>query len=303
MYLSIIIPTFNRSQKLADTLNSLKNQPFRDFELIIVNDGSTDNTLEQLNNIRPDFKSVKVITQENRGRAGARNAGARESSGNILLFYDDDLFISGNSLVRHMDFHRTYSNALCGGNEIENESVLKTDFGKFRYALTEKWTKKYMEGLNLLTSKNLFLSAANFSIPRDLFSDLGGFDENLSDSEDYELATRALKMGHRIFFDKLNIVYHNEQITCKSFILRARQYNESLKLLKKRESRAVESEFAREVPSVSGLKRSLFAVFSHKLLVHLIDRGMFKWIPLPLKYKFYDYVVTGLTLAYPERRI
>ena len=70
--LSIVIPTYNRGDKIKSTLDSLNNQTFTDFEVIIVNDGSTDNTRDVLNNLKGNYSfPINLIHQDNLGRSGA----------------------------------------------------------------------------------------------------------------------------------------------------------------------------------------------------------------------------------------
>jgi glycosyltransferase involved in cell wall biosynthesis len=86
---TVIIPTYNHGQFISQTLESVFFQKFRDFELIVVNDGSPDDTEETL---RPHIESGKIryIRQENQGVAAARNRGAAEARGAYLAFLDDD---------------------------------------------------------------------------------------------------------------------------------------------------------------------------------------------------------------------
>ncbi len=84
---SVIIPTYNRKDIILKSINSVLNQTFTDYELIIVDDGSTDNTLELINNIDP---RIKIITQKNSGVSAARNSGVRASQCKYIAFLDSD---------------------------------------------------------------------------------------------------------------------------------------------------------------------------------------------------------------------
>lgn len=85
---SIVIPTYNRSTSVLDTLQSCFTQQFSDFEIVVVDDGSTDDTREVLAAI--DDPRLKVVHQENAGPAAARNHGMREASGQFIAFLDSD---------------------------------------------------------------------------------------------------------------------------------------------------------------------------------------------------------------------
>ena len=89
---SVIIPVYNTGEIIKETIASVRMQTFRDFEIIIVDDGSSDNTVELIDD--QNDPAVRIIRQENTGIAGARNRGMAEAKGEYLAFLDhDDLFL------------------------------------------------------------------------------------------------------------------------------------------------------------------------------------------------------------------
>lgn len=94
MKVSVIIPCYNCEDYVADTLNSLKQQSYKDFEIICVNDGSSDNTLQLLNNWKINSGlNMTIVDQSNHGVSHARNVGVERSQGSYIMFCDsDDLF-------------------------------------------------------------------------------------------------------------------------------------------------------------------------------------------------------------------
>ena len=101
---TIIVPAFNSARTVADTLRSLQVQTFRDFEVIVINDGSTDNTPEKVAPFLKD-RRIRMIDQPNRGLAGARNTGIFHSQGEFIGFCDaDDQWKPGklDAHVRHL---------------------------------------------------------------------------------------------------------------------------------------------------------------------------------------------------------
>lgn len=96
--ISIILPVYNVEKYLAQCLDSIVNQTFKDFECICVNDGSTDNSLSILQKYAQKDKRFKIITQENKGLSGARNAGIKTAKSKYLTFIDSDDWVTENYL-------------------------------------------------------------------------------------------------------------------------------------------------------------------------------------------------------------
>lgn len=91
---SVIIPVYNVEKYLDDCLENVVNQTLQDIEIICVNDGSTDNSLEVLQKYESEDARIKIINKENGGLSSARNAGIREAKGEYILFLDSDDMIS-----------------------------------------------------------------------------------------------------------------------------------------------------------------------------------------------------------------
>ena len=97
---SIVMPAYNVSRFVAGAISSVLDQTFTDFELLIVNDGSTDDTLAICR--RFTDRRIRIVDQHNRGLAGARNSGIRESRGEFLAFIDSDDLWRADKLERHV---------------------------------------------------------------------------------------------------------------------------------------------------------------------------------------------------------
>ncbi|MFC1826131.1 glycosyltransferase family 2 protein [Thermodesulfobacteriota bacterium] len=98
---SVIIPTYNRALMLKEAIDSVLAQDFQDFELIVVDDGSTDQTSEILNAYRED---ITVLHQHNQGVSSARNAGVTAASGSLVAFLDSDDLWLPRKLSHQIDF-------------------------------------------------------------------------------------------------------------------------------------------------------------------------------------------------------
>jgi glycosyltransferase involved in cell wall biosynthesis len=97
-FFSIIIPVYNVENYLEQCLDSIINQSFTDFEVILVNDGSTDESLKICESFTSIHQQIKLINQENKGLSGARNSGFNMASGKYIWFVDSDDYIKDNSL-------------------------------------------------------------------------------------------------------------------------------------------------------------------------------------------------------------
>ena len=167
--ISIILPIYNVEKYLEECLESIRNQSYKDYELIIVNDGSTDESGKIVEDYRDKFKYVKIINQENKGISEARNTGLKYAKGEYILFVDSDdylrkdtleklintaletnsdivisnyylYFHNGNDIkhLKHMPKKKTYSN-----NEVINLMLLNKIQGHvwnklFKYSLLNK---------------------------------------------------------------------------------------------------------------------------------------------------------------------
>jgi GT2 family glycosyltransferase len=299
--ISVIISTYQGASRILHVLEALKNQIITDFEVIVAIDGSTDRTKELLEKQAFSFKDFKVLEQTNKGRAAIRNFGASAAVGELLVFYDDDTHPLEDSLQKHLKMQQKYK-SLCGGLAIEDPLQCRTDIQKYKRYLSLKWTSKYNDGLNELNKENLFLTAANFSIPKSLFERLGGFDERLTDAEDFELGIRALEQGHDVYFDNDNVAWHDDFITCESYIKRQRQYMKANEAL----SHKLPKVFIRKplhIREMSWIKRLVFSVFSNPVFVKMVDKEFFTFLPRVVRYRIYDLTITSLGKVFPNKAL
>lgn len=128
---SIIIPVYNKEKYIKDTIESVLNQTYSNFELILVNDGSTDLSTKIIERYEDEYPQIKVIHQRNEGVASARNNGIKHSNGIFICFLDADDLLDKNFLLKmregvsdkNVAFCNHYS--LLGGNKKENRMNYK----------------------------------------------------------------------------------------------------------------------------------------------------------------------------------
>lgn len=180
---TVIIPTWNRAELCREAISSVLKQTFSSFELIIVDDGSSDHTSDMVKSF--DSPVIRYIRQENRGPSSARNHGARIAEGKYLAFLDSDDLWLPDKLNTQSEFFQDHPDLLiCQTEEIWIQK------GKRIYP-GEKHKKT--PGYIFHRAVELCLvSPSAVAIERDLFFSVNGFDENLPAAEDYDLWLRLL---------------------------------------------------------------------------------------------------------------
>ena len=289
----VVLPTFNGTLYLEKVVIKFVHQSYQNFELIIVDDGSKEIDKVYWDKLKSYSKKITVIHQANQGRAASRNNGVLHSSGEIIVFIDDDIFISETFLFDHVQFHLNNANCALVGRIVESCSKEDRDFIHFKRFLSDSWQSDLVSaGLHAMTVQNLFLTAANFSISRFLFLHLEGFDARLRDCEDFDLGIRLLKEKIPVYFNPFIIGVHNDKLTCEAYINRRREYSVALLKLKVlKPDLGIQSVNLRS-ENHSVRKRLLVRLFGFSVWKVIIDKFNFlKFLPKKLRYKIYEWVV------------
>jgi glycosyltransferase involved in cell wall biosynthesis len=195
---SIIIPTYNRLPYLKKTLNSIWEQSFTDFEIIVVDDGSTDGTVNYLRELGGGC--VELFRQDNRGPGAARNLGVEHARGEYTAFLDsDDVWFPWTLKTYAAIVEKTGSPAFISGNHFRftNEAAIEKvdesplEFNLFRDYLTsgDEWR---------------WWGVSSFIIKTELVKSCGGFTENNVNCEDADI---ALKLGEAPVFVQITSPY------------------------------------------------------------------------------------------------
>lgn len=303
MKTSVIIPTYNGRRKVGNVLRALARQTHAPHEVIVVIDGSTDGTAAYL--AETDFGlPFAVHAQANRGRAAVRNRGAQLATGDLLVFFDDDMRPEPDCLARHLHHHAAFPHSILVGAQLEEPATMRTDIQRYKAHLSRKWARPFAGAKEPQSAKSLYLTAAHCSMSRPLFGRLGGFDERLTDAEDYDLAVRAYQAGVPIYCDQGIVAWHDDFITCQSYVKRLRQYRTAhnvLRELKPETHRAFNQYDARPVKAS---ERWVYSLVSRRWLVTAIDRNYLAFVlPARLRFKLYDVVTTGLSSYFSDRPV
>lgn len=180
-HVSIIMPTFNRKNIISTAINSVLNQTFKNFELIILDDGSDDGTDEYINNSYSNYlksKKIKYFKLDHNGVSSARNFGLNIAKGNIIAYLDSDNQWNPNFLsvmlkeLCDSKFSSAYSAVRINNHYNNTAYVLDHEFNRSR-----------------LLKRN-FIDINSFIHEKKLFDEFGGFDESLSRLVDWDLIIR-----------------------------------------------------------------------------------------------------------------
>lgn len=212
--ISIIIPTFNRAEVLLRAVNSVFNQTFKNFELIIVDDRSTDNT-EQLLQPTISNNSLQYFKTPNRGVAAARNFGVQKARGNWFAFLDSD----DEWLPQKLQEQIAY---------LENNghlSIVYTEEIWIRNGVRVNQKKHHQKQAGKIFAKCLdqcFIAPSSVLLRRKLFEEMEGFDENFLVCEDYDLWIKISSANEIGLVSKpLIIKYggHDDQLSTRYFAM------------------------------------------------------------------------------------
>jgi len=193
---SIIIPTYNRAYLLPRTIKSVLNQTFKDFELIIVDDGSLDNTREVVEEFQKKDQRVKYIWQENSGRpARPKNVGIKNAKGEYIAFLDSDDEWLPEKLEKQLSLFE-YSKKKSLGLVSCNAFIISQG-GKI---LGEYHTSKVKFFLPEFLEQSRVLSNSGIILPKDIIKRVGFFDEKTGFAEDQDMWIRIAKAGYSFDF-------------------------------------------------------------------------------------------------------
>jgi glycosyltransferase involved in cell wall biosynthesis len=172
--ISVIIPVYNRAKELKKCLAALKKQTFQSFELIIIDDGSTDNVITIIEQFKKDFQTCIFLQQQNKGAAYSRNRGAKIATGKYLFFLDADCILQSNCLHKMLN-------------------ILKQSPYAFVYC-PFYWGWKKMKGVpfNAEKLKHFNYISTMSMLKREYFP---GFDEKLTRFQDWDLWLTIVQNG------------------------------------------------------------------------------------------------------------
>lgn len=205
MFFSVVIPTYNRKPILEKCLRALHQQVFShtlitDYEVVVVDDGSTDGTLAWLDNAQTEFPQVVVYAQDHQGPAAARNLGVEKARGDTIIFIDSDLVVTPQFLQAHAE-------ALTKGMKTLDSDRLFTYGAVINTCNFENPTA---EPYKITDFSAAYFATGNVAIAKKWLEKAGLFDTGfqLYGWEDLELGVRLKKLGLTLIKCPAAVGYH-----------------------------------------------------------------------------------------------
>jgi glycosyltransferase involved in cell wall biosynthesis len=205
-FFSVVIPLYNKEDFVEQTINSLLNQLYTDFEVIIVNDGSTDNSLKKTESLIDD--RFKIINQENLGASHARNRGIRQASGKYIALLDADDYWYDNHLLELKKLIETFpkSGLFCNNYEINyNEKFTKPATFNFNHNNESLIIEDYFSGSII----NSVAWTSSVAFKKEVFNKVGKFNLELRTGQDIDLWIRFALYFNIAFNPIITMRYHN----------------------------------------------------------------------------------------------
>lgn len=195
---SVIVPAYNEGKVIIRTLDSLLASDYSNFEIIVVDDGSIDNTLEAVREKFDGNKKISVFSKPNGGKAEALNFGWRRASGDIVIALDaDTLFTSKTISALSRRFADKKIGAIAGNAKVGNRINIVTKWQALEYVTSQNFDRRAFASLNCITVVPGSVGAWR----RSVLEDVGGFSSDTL-AEDQDLTIQVRKLGYKIGYEE-----------------------------------------------------------------------------------------------------
>jgi glycosyltransferase involved in cell wall biosynthesis len=220
---SVVVPAYNVNQYIEDTLRSLQHQSFKEFEALIVDDGSTDNTAEIVKHYVKRDSRFQLWQKQNGGLSSARNHGIRHARGEYIALLDGDDVYHSDKLATHVTILENISQV---GVVYSASQAIRDDGKPTPIHLSGK--PVHSDPLLALLCKNFVGHGSNAMLRRSLIDEVGEFDESLRSSEDIDFWLRVAATRKWEFYrDERTLCYYRVRPSGLSFnVAQMQQCNE-----------------------------------------------------------------------------
>jgi glycosyltransferase involved in cell wall biosynthesis len=211
---SIIVPIYNRPDEADELLKSLAEQSSKDFELVLVEDGSVWPSVDAVNRYK-DRIVINYISKTNTGRSDTRNKGMQNAKGNYFVFFDSDCIIPSDYFeVLEKYLADDYADCF-GGPDSAHESFSDTQKA-INYAMTSFLTTGGIRG-GKVNMEKFVPRTFNMGFSRTVYETVGGYNKDIDYGEDMDISARIRKSGFSIKLYHNAFVYHKRRVCFKKF--------------------------------------------------------------------------------------
>jgi GT2 family glycosyltransferase len=296
---TVIIPSYNRSVRLRETLKALEGQLYRNFSVIVIHDGSEDHGY-----LKPELFTgltfpSRILHQLNLGASAATNHGVELAEDGLIILFDDDIIPDPDCISKHVAFHELNQNSILSGSADTDPKRAITDVQRYKLHMEEHWRRLRPDTQSLVKVgfDNFIITTANMSLPRSLYRSLGGFNTNFRNGYDVEFGFKALRSNISLYFDRSIHTIHNDQISLRYYAKRQNAYTVAKKNLIAAYPEVSES-FSQATEYHPGLiKRLFYSVFRQNWFVTFAESNVFvALVPKYFRYRIYGSTIAALTL-------
>jgi GT2 family glycosyltransferase len=209
---SVIIPAYNAEETIKQCIEGILNQTYKNIEVIVVDDCSTDNTSK----IATTLKCKLIKSNKNMGAGNAKNLGLKAAVGDYIYFIDSDCVPEKDCIEWLMNsFSKNKNIGVVGGT-----CVIPSDY-KSIFALAYDVAERFKDVKNLDEIYILYLSGSNLCIKKEVVDIVGFFNEKFITHEDFDFTFRATQSGYKILFQPKAVTYHcHQRKKLKSYLKR-----------------------------------------------------------------------------------
>ena len=245
--ISVVIPVFNGEKTIKETIDSVLKQTFTDFELLVINDGSQDLTVEVVEKIQDS--RIQLYSYPNAGLAASRNRGIDRSTGEYIAFIDADDLWTPDKLEAQFNALKSHPEAAVAYSWTDYIDEYSQFLGKGGHITVNGNIYPHL----LLT--DLLENGSNPLIRKQAFIEVGNFDESLSAAEDWDMLLRLAIRYHFIAVSSPQVLYRISSNSMSFNVLQ--QERESLKVIERAFNQAPESLQYLKKPSLANLYKYL----------------------------------------------
>ncbi len=216
---SIVLPTYNSGSYIEETIDSILKQDYDDFEIVIVDDASTDDTRNIIHKINSEKIKYHCLENNHGGPSKPRNIGIEKSNGDYIVFFDsDDLMLKDrissavDVLESNPDIHLSFSDIIKFKNSYDDSGRRFLDeYRELSKLKTNLVGPECYEIFNADAYRSLFyenyIPTSTVTVRKKVFEEIGGFDESLTNSDDLDMWFRISNVYNIVYIDKATVGY------------------------------------------------------------------------------------------------